>query len=744
MTPDTSGTKTRICPICEAGCGLRIRTTDRQVIAIEPNREDVFSTGHVCAKGIALKELDADPDRLRTPLIRRANGLQPATWNEAFALIESKLSQIRQAHGTSAIGTYIGNPTAHNIGLSMGLGVFASTLGSTQVYSAGSVDQLPKQLACELMFGNDMAIPVPDIERCDYLLMLGANPVVSNGSLWMVPKFRDKLRALHDRGGKLVILDPRLTETARLADQHYAIKPGADAWLLSAVINELRRLGAQIPNHYNAQGAESLFASLAQISSEAAALRSGIDIADIHAIAGALHTAKRAAVYGRVGTTLQQFGTLTSFLIEVINLLTGNLDRAGGAMFPEQAFATPTHSGSGLNYNRYQSRVSGYPEVLGQMPVVALSEEITTPGDGQLRALVCFAGNPVVSNPDSDRLAAALTKLEFMVCIDIYHTETSRYADVILPGTSPFEDSHYDSFLGAMGYKNTARYSPPIFPASSPSEWQMGLTLAYLIKQAAVPTPQALNAFEDDVVAAAVSRHVNDEQGPLFGRDVQEIIAAIGPDRGAERLLDLGIRAGRWGDHFGARNGLTLQQLIDNPNGIDMGALRPNRLNEVVRLKHSSINLAPQEILLEIGRLLAQPVTSGFQLIGRRNSQTNNSWLRNLPMLTKGRALSELEMNLEDARLLGVASGEWVQISTTTATVNVVVRTSNAIRRGTVSLPHGFSEDNELQQHRLTPGANYNRLVATSQIDGLSATAALNGLSVNISRASAAAPSRQH
>ncbi len=721
----------RICPICEAGCGLIIGSDNRDVIAVEPNRNDVFSTGHMCPKGVSLKELDADPDRLRRPLIRTDGELREATWQQAWTLVNERLNEIRTQYGNDAIAFYIGNPTAHNVGLAMGLGIFAEAVASRNIFSAGSVDQLPKQLASELMFGDDMAIPVPDIERCDLLVMLGANPVVSNGSLWMVPKFREKLRDLHTRGGKLVTVDPRLTETARLADTHLAIIPSTDAWLLIAVINELKLLGCQIPDHYRTRNADKLFASLAAFSIEETAVRTGISADAIRALAMQLREARTAAVYGRIGTTLQQFGTLTSYLVEVVNIMTGNLDRAGGAMFPEQAFSVPAEARTSPRFNRYQSRVSRYPEVMGQMPAVALAEEMETAGEGQIRALVCFAGNPVVSNPDSDRLEAAIQGLDFMICVDIYHNETTRLADVILPGSSPFEEGHYDSFLGAMGYRNSARYSPPLFESAHPSEWEIGMILGYVAANKSVPTTDELRAFEDNIVAASVSRYAHDATGALHHRDVQEIMALIGPDSGVERLLDLGIRAGQWGDHFGTGDGLTLQKLIDEPDGIDFGPIRDQRLAEL--MDRSFINLGADEILHDIEKLRTQDSPPRFQMIGRRSVNSNNSWLRNLPMLGKGRKTCVLEVHPTDASELGIKNGETIKVSSPAGSVLVEVAVTDKIRQGVVSLPHGFSEDKLIDQKNAIQGANYNRLVSTDRQDSISATAALNGFEVTLS-----------
>lgn len=720
----------RICPICEAGCGLKLTTSGRVVERIEPNADDVFSTGHVCAKGIALKELDDDPDRIRTPLIKEGATFRAASWDEAYAVINERINGVINQYGAGAVATYTGNPSAHNIGLALGLGTFSSLLQTPHGYSAGTVDQIPKHLASELMFGNPMAVPVPDIARSSYLLMLGANPVVSNGSLWMVPDFRGKLRDFKDRGGRFVTVDPRRTETARLADEHVFIKPAGDAWLLIALINELHRLGLSVSSQYGAEGEATLISKLSSVSLSQAAAYSGVSEEQIAHLAAELKSATRPVVYGRVGTTLQRHGTLTSFLIEVINLMTGSLDVAGGAMFPEQPFTTPFEGASG-NYDAFNSRVSEYPSFLGQLPVAALAEEMATPGEGQIKALVCFAGNPVVSNPDSDRLAQAIERLDFSLCIDIYHNETSRLADVILPGTSPFEDSHYDHFLGAMGHHNVARYSPAVFASDGPDEWRMMLSLGFILAEKRPPADEELGAFEDTVIAGFVAAFCGAETSPLYQRDVQEIMAMIEPESGVERMLDVGIRAGRYGDHFGQREGLTLKQMREQVNGIDLGSVRPGRLKEVMRGK---IDLAPALLLADIEALQnrALPQQESLLLIGRRNTRSNNTWLRNIPMLGKGRDLCVLEMHPQDAAALGIGDGDRVELSSDNASLEISVRLTDDLLPGVVAMPHGFSSDGELQQSNCQIGENYNRLAQAATVDGPSATAALNGIPVRV------------
>jgi len=551
----------------------------------------------------------------------------------------------------------------------------------------------------------------------------------------MVPGFRDKLRAFKKRGGTFVTVDPRLSETARLADKHLGITPGTDAYLLAALIKEMVAQGARLPSAYSAKGWKQLNGELDRITMADAVAHTGIAESDIHTLAADLLAAKSAAVYGRVGTTLQRFGTLTSFLIEVINLLTGSLDRVGGAMFSEQPFTPPGSNTLPLAYGRYQSRVSGAPEVLGQMPVSVLAEEMDTPGEGQIKSLVCFAGNPVVSTPDSERLRAALENLDFLVCIDIYHNETTRLADVILPGTSPFEKGHYDDYLGSMAYRNVARYSPPIFDAPGRSEWELGLSLAYVMQNSAVPTQSDLNHFEDDLIAAEVARYTSDPEGALYERDVQEILGMIGPESGVERLLDVGIRAGRHGDHFGKQEGLTLQKMIDEQDGIDLGAPRPDRLKEILNTVDGQIDLAPEVILQELERLTSEAPDQKLQLIGRRGTRTNNSWLGNLPMLTKGSTQCVLEIHPEAAAERNLSDGDRARLTTEVSSVEVEVLVTDRVVKNVVSLPHGFSESEDILQHKEQTGANYNQLIPARAIDKPSGTSALNGYPVTVARA---------
>jgi anaerobic selenocysteine-containing dehydrogenase len=723
---NTTSTRTayRICPICEAGCGLKITLDGTRVVRIRGNDDDVFSEGHLCPKGVALAALHDDPLRIREPKIRDARGERVVSWEAAFAEAGRRLADIRATCGNDAIAVYVGNPTAHNVGLSMGLGVFAGQLGSKNFYTAGSVDQIPKQLASELLFGDDMAAPVPDIVRTDCLVIIGANPVVSNGSFWMVPKIREKLRALRQRGGSLTVIDPRRSETARLADVHLAIRPAADAWLLIGLVNLLAARGRTIPARYAVRGREVLLASLRSINLDEVLIRTGISESALRELVDRLCAAKRPVLYGRIGTTLQAFGTLTSFLLEVVNLQLGATDTEGGALFGEQPFTQPHKAGpAALGHGRWHSRVSSRPEVGGQLPVAVLAEEIETAGPGQIRALVCFGGNPVLSNPDSERLRNALGTLECIVAVDIFDTTTAAMAHVLLPGTSPFEEGHYDYFLGGFGWKNVARYTPPVTaPDNRPDEWALCLQLAHGLRTGGqVASASELAAFEDEVVAGLVGRHVDDPNGSLHGRDVQEILGRIGPARGVERLLDVGIRAGRYGDAFGVRDGLTLERIAEAPDGIEIGALRP-RLGEVIRHVDGRIDLAPAMILAEIERLKSTEPAAGLVLIGRRNVKTNNSWLHGISGLDQGVDVCVLEMHADDALVRGISDGDRVRIFNATGGFEVKVTVGNDLLPGVVALPHGFER------------ANYNSLAEVNRVDEPSGTSALNGIRVEVER----------
>jgi anaerobic selenocysteine-containing dehydrogenase len=744
----TGATRTaiRTCPLCEATCGLEITHAGEQVEAVRGDPDDVFSHGYLCPKGVALKQLHEDPDRIRTPLIRQPGGsFASATWDEAFEEIDRRLSPILAAD-RNAVATYLGNPNAHLLGNLLYGPVLLRALGTQNRYSASTVDQFPKQMASALMFGTGTTVPVPDVDRTDYLLMLGANPLASNGSLMTAPDIRGRLRALRARGGKLVVIDPRRSRTALEADEHHFIRPGTDALLLFALVHVLYDEGLVSPGERIEEitdGIESVGVLSEPFTPEAVAPVCGIDAGEIVRLARELAGAPRAAVYGRIGTCTQEFGTLASWLVDVLNVLTGNLDREGGAMFPLGAAGHSNAAGRpgrgrGARFGRFTSRVRGLPEIFGELPVACLAEEIDTPGDGQVRALITICGNPVVSTPNSGRLDRALSQLEFMVSLDVYLNETSRHADVILPAPSPLRRSHYDLALYLFAIRNVANYSSPSLPADPtiPDEW---VTLLRLAGIAFGLGPNAdLPALDVQVARTMIGREISTPESPFCERDAEQVLAELEPRVGPERLLDLMLRAGPYR--------LTLAKLEAAPHGLDLGPLKP-RLPDALRTASGMIELAPDLLAADVHRLrdaLERPHNGGLVLIGRRNQRSNNSWMHNLPLLVSGPAQCTLHVHPDDAERLELVDGEPAELRSRTGTVTAVVEVTDAVMQGVVSLPHGWGHDAQGAQMRVAEahaGTNSNVLADELLLDAVSGNAVLNGIPVEVApvRAPAAA-----
>ena len=735
MTSSTASAH-RICPFCEAACGLEIELEERKVVRIRGDDNDVFSHGFLCPKAIGLKDLHEDPDRIRTPLIKRDGVFVAATWAEAYAEIERRLPPVIAAGGPNAVATVLGNPVSHKMGLSLYFPRLARALGTRNMFSASSVDQIPKMLSVGLMFGSWLSVPVPDIERSDFLLILGANPMVSNGSLWTVPDFRGKAKALRARGGKIVVVDPRRTETADVADAHHFIRPGADVFFLLGIAHalfdeQLVRLG-RLGEHV--AGLAELEAAVRPFSPEAMALRCAIDATTMRELARTLAATPRAAVYGRIGTCTQQYGTLCSWLIDVINVLTGHLDEEGGAMFPKAAaFAANTRgapgSGRGIVSGRYRSRVSKVPEMVGEIPLTCLAEEIDTPGAGQIKAVIAIACNPVLSAPNGARLAAALGQLDFMVSMDIYLNETSRHADVILPGLSPLEEAHYDVTFTQFSHHNHARYSPPVLPPAEgqPEEWESMLRIAAIAKGLGADADIA--ALDD----AALEEEVHKAAGPAAAA----VLAALAPLKGADRRLELALRSGPYGDQFGARpDGLTLAKLKAAPSGIDLGPMG-QRIPEALRTPSGKIELAPQMLVDDLARVQADldAPAGDLVIIGRRQLRSNNSWMHNLPVLAKGAYRCTALVHPQDAARLGLSDGARARINNGARQIEVQVELSDAMMPGVVSLPHGWGHDlpgTRLGVAQERPGVNLNALLDETLRDPLSGNAVLSGIAITM------------
>ncbi len=705
----------RTCPLCEAMCGLAIETEGERVTSIRGDDADPLSRGYLCPKGPALAALHEDPDRLRRPLKREGDRFVEVGWAEALDLAAEGLHRVQQARGRDAVATYLGNPTIHSPGAAMFTPMIVKALRTRSRFSATSVDQLAHHLAAHWVFGHQFLLPVPDLARTEHLLILGANPLASNGSLMTAPGMRARLKAIRARGGRVVVVDPRRTETAEAADAHHAIRPGTDAWLLAALtryaIAHGRGLGRLAPH---AERLEVLRAAMAPFTVEAAAAQTGLEASAIEAMADALCRADRAVVYGRMGLSTQRFGGICQWLIHALNAVTGNLDREGGAMLPSPAIdlvRAPFGLGIGRgSYGRWRSRVRGLPEVGGELPVAVLAEEILTEGEGQLRGLLTSAGNPVLSTPNGGQLDRALEELDFMVSVDFYLNETTRHADVILPPVSPLERPHYDLAFHQLAVHNTAKLSDPLFEAGPDArqEWQIALGLI-----------ERLGRLRGRWGLKERARHAT--------------LARLG----VTGMIDVALRAGPYGLRRSPTDGLSAAKLRRHPHGIDLGPLVP-RLPEAMEGFATRIDLAPGAFVDDLARLEREPPEPGLSLVGRRHLRSNNSWMHNVEKLMAGKAICTLQIHPEDAAERSLTDGALARVRSRVGEVEVPVEVTDAMMRGVVSLPHGFGHGREgvrLGVARAHAGVSANDLTDERRVDPLTGAAALNGTPVEVARA---------
>ena len=701
----------RSCPLCEATCGVAIDVEGTQVTAVRGDAADPFSRGYLCPKATALADLHHDPDRLKRPLVREGASWREVGWDEAFDRVASRLKAVRAAHGPDAVATYQGNPTAHNLGLMTYGQLFLRRLGTKNAYSATSLDQLPHMLAALQMFGDQFLMPVPDIDRSDCFVALGANPLASNGSLMTAPDVRGRLKAILANGGQVIVIDPRRTETAQLASRHLFIRPGGDAALLLSLLHVLFAEGLARPGRLAGftDGLDPLGAIAAAYPPARTAALTGVAADDVAALARTLAGAARPVVYGRLGVCTQAFGGLAAWLCYAVNVVLGALDTPGGLMFTTPAIdALPLARTLGFDggFDRWRSRVRGLPEFGGELPAVTLVDEIETPGPGQVRALITSAGNPALSTPGGPRLERALATLEFMVSIDPHLNETTRHAHVILPPTSALERSDYDVALAMFGVRNVARYSPAVFARGDDQrhDWEIAAELA-----ARVHLPAPLAGF-----AARAAR-------------------ALPPDR----ILELGLRAGP--------HRLSLGKVKAAPHGLDLGPLEP-RLPGRLRHRDRRIQLAPaiyQRELARLDRALAEaPGPDALILIGRRHLRSNNSWMHNSLRLVKGKPRCTLLMHPDDARARGLADGAMARLASPVGAVEVPVELTADLMPGVVSLPHGWGHHRagaRLNVAAAHAGVSMNDVIDPACVDELTGTAVLAGQAVTVTAAAAGA-----
>ncbi|WP_082960041.1 molybdopterin-dependent oxidoreductase [Mycobacterium sp. 852002-53434_SCH5985345] len=731
MTTGQDGRHLRTCPLCEAMCGLEIQVDGGRVTSIRGNRDDVWSRGHICPKGVSLAALHDDPDRIRRPMIKVDGQWQEVSWDAAFRRCTELLTPVIEKYGIGAVTAYTGNPLAHSFSLARYAGVLMGMSGMPITYSPGTVDQWPKNLSSHLMYGLWWNFPVPDIERTDLMVIMGANPAASQGSLLAAPDVMGLIDRIRQRG-KVIVIDPVRTQTAARADEWLPIVPGTDAALLLAVAHTLFDEGLIDPGPH-VDGVDTMRRVAAEWPPERVSAVTGIDEDRIRLLARELAGTEKSVVYGRIGLCNQEFGSLASWLVDVINILTGHLDVPGGAMFPKPAaWSITTQPLPGLEgglpeFGRWRTRVRGAKEVLGQAPVSCMAEEIATPGEGQLKALITVAGNPVLSTPGGDKLDEVLPMLEAMISVDLWLNETTRHADVILPGLSPLEQPHHDDLILLFAIHSIANYSAPVFdPGDRPHEWEILIRLTGLC----TGTP----AEDVDVTAIddgffdylAFTRRVD-------GAQIRKLYDQGGP----ERMLDLTLRTGPFGDQYGKNpGGLTLDLLKANPNGIDFGPMAP-QLPDILGTPDKKIRLAPQYLLDDLPRLAArmERPAEPLVLVSRRHLRSNNTWLHNVPALMKGKDRCTLLIHPDDAARCGIEDGDVVTVKSDAGEIKVPAEVTDAIKTGVVSMPHGWGHGKpgtRMAVANSSPGANTNVLSLPTFIDEPSGNGALNGIPVTI------------
>ncbi len=702
----------RACHLCEAICGVVIETDGAEILSIKGDKDDPLSRGHICPKAVALRDIHEDPDRLRQPVKRITDdkgniSWQEISWEEALDTTARRLMDIYHRDGVHAIGIYMGNPSVHNYGMMTHQNNLFRHFRSNNRFSATSVDQLPHHLASLWLFGHKSLFPIPDIDRTDYFLMLGANPLASNGSIWTVPDVKKRIKELTARGGKLVLVDPRKTETAELASEHHFIKPGTDALFLLALLNTLFAEQLADPGHLAdyTTGLEEVADAIADFTPEFAAAHTGIEAQTIRCIARDLAAADAGICYGRLGVSVQAYGALNQWLIQVINIATGNLDKPGGSMFTLPAVDSVSTSSPG-GFARHHSRVRGLPEFDREIPAATLAEEITTGGEGQIRALFTGAGNPVLSTPNGANLDKAMESLEFMASLDPYINETTRHANIILPPTSPLEHDHYDVAFHVNAIRNTTRHSEAVFekPEGALHDWEIFTEL---------------------------------------GNRVAKILGAEpSPSVPPDQIMDLGMQMGPYSEHQGSDFKLTMDVVRASPSGIDLGPLKP-QLPGRLRSKDKMIHCAAPLPMADLARLRdefgnetsADNSARPLQLIGRRHVRDNNSWMHNYHRLVKGRNRCTLMMHPQDMQALDLKDGGIVSVSSRVGAVNVPVEASEDMMRGVVSLPHGYGHNRpgiRMDIAKEHSGVSCNDLTDELMLDALSGNAAVNGVPVSV------------
>ena len=691
----------RTCNLCEAMCGLEITYKEKKVISIVGDKKDPLSKGFICPKSLALKDLYEDPDRLKTPIKRTENGWQEISWTEAFDEVEIQIKKIQEKYGNNAVATYQGNPNVHNVGSMLYGGPFLKSLKTKQKYSATSADQLPHHIASLKMFGHQMLIPIPDIERTDYLLILGANPGASNGSLLTAPGFPQKIKSIQKRGGKVINIDPRFTETSKISSQHLYINPGKDALFLLSLLHVIFDQGIEEKTHLSnyLKGLEEIKEIVKEYSPKKTALLIGIDSLEIQKIAKDFMNSKTAVCYGRMGVSTQEYGGICQWLINVLNIVTNNMDKVGGAMFTKPAidlvYMTGIQGKVG-NFDRYRSRVHNLPEYSGELPVATLADEILTEGEGQIKMFICTAGNPVLSAPNGKKMEKALEKLDFMVSIDIYLNETSKYANIILPTTNGLETLHYDLVFHQLAIRNTAKLSEVLFEKDE-------------------------NQKHDWQILNELTERITEKKNSLTPEMMLDNMFQYSPYKEAN---------------------LSVNKLKENPNGIDLGSLQPLLIKRIFTID-KKINVSPKIFIDDLKRLnkelykdtKEEETKYPFALIGRRHLRNNNSWMHNSKLLMKGKNRCTVLMSSKDANNLSITDHQKIKIISNVGSIELPVEISDEMKEGVLSIPHGFGHNRNGTKIKLAEenaGESINDLTDDNKIDKLTGNANFSGTRVKV------------
>jgi anaerobic selenocysteine-containing dehydrogenase len=710
----------RTCTLCEAGCGLAFEVDGGRVLSARPDHNDPFSKGYVCPKGIALPALHHDPDRLRQPLRRTGpDTFEPIGWDEAIALAGERFRTIREEHGGDALAVYLGNPIVHNHGALLLRKGLLRALGTRNSYSASSQDTAPRFAASHFLYGNNLSIPIPDVDRTDYLLCVGANPLVSNGSFLTAPDMRGRLKRIRERGGRVVVVDPRRSETAEHADEHVSIRPGTDAAFLFAVAGEIVAAGSYDRAFLEREcaGWETIEPLLARFTPESVAAFTGVNAGTTRRIAREFGAATKAVCYSRVGVCNTRHGTLACFATDVLNLVCGRLGAEGGALFSTPALDLPALASrlGGTGYGRWRSRVRGLPETAGDLPAAALAEEIETPGQAQVRGFLCWAGNPVLSTPDGPRLARALGRLDFMVSIDFYLNETSRHADLVLPPAGPLADEHVELFFSSFAVRNVARVSPPVVDREPGEQFDWEILLALARELGGGPTG-------------------------IRGLDwLWNLGARLGRDWTPRATLALAYRFGPHGlklRPFG--RGLTLKRVAASSHGLDLGGLETGHRRRVFH-RDKRVHLDGRPILdamRALGEEIATPPPADeLLLVGRRQLRTSNTWMHNVPAMVSGRERCVLLVNPEDAARAGIHADGEALLESRVHTGPVHVRLTDEIRAGVVSLPHGWGHAAAAPWQKVAgahPGVSANDWTDSTVVESVVGQSVLNGVPVRL------------